>query len=60
MDKSVTLTDFNAPREPGALGECVPPAMEITWPDAGIGIAVVVAAAVLVAALWQMRRRDVT
>lgn len=49
---------FNAPCEPGAIGECVPPTMEITRQDAGIGIVVV--AVLLVAALWQMRRRDVT
>jgi hypothetical protein len=60
MDKSVELVDWSAPCEStSVLDECVQPTMEITWQDAGIGMGVVLAA-VLVAAMWQMRQRDVT
>jgi ABC-2 type transport system permease protein len=60
LDKSVVLTDWNAPcTSTGPFGECVQPTMEITWQDAGLGMGVVVAA-VLLAAMWQMRQRDVT
>jgi len=59
LDTSVTLRDFTAPCEPGLGGDCVPPTMEITWQQSGVGIAVVVAL-LLGAAMWQMRRRDVT
>lgn len=60
MDKSVELTDWNAPcTDVGAFGECVAPTMEITWQQSGTGMAVVLAV-VLAAAMWQMRQRDVT
>jgi ABC-type transport system involved in multi-copper enzyme maturation permease subunit len=60
MNQSVTLYDWSGPCESfGDFGECVQPTMEITWQVAGLGLA----AAVIVmvgAAMWQMRRRDVT
>jgi ABC-type transport system involved in multi-copper enzyme maturation permease subunit len=60
IDKSVELTDWNAPCEStGAFGECASPTMEITWQDSGIGMGVALAA-LLVVAMWQMRQRDVT
>jgi ABC-2 type transport system permease protein len=59
MDKSTVLTDWSAPCSPGPSGECTQPTLEITWQDAGIGMAVVLVV-VLVAAMWQMRQRDVT
>jgi ABC-type transport system involved in multi-copper enzyme maturation permease subunit len=60
LQGSVTLVDFQAPCEPtGSVDECIQPTMEITWQLAGLGIGAI--AVVLVgAAMWQMRRRDVT
>jgi ABC-2 type transport system permease protein len=59
MDRSVELTDWNAPCNPGPGGECTQPTIEITWQHAGTGMAVVFVV-VLVAAMLQMRQRDVT
>lgn len=59
LEKSVELTDWQACNNVVAVSECQPPTMEITWQVAGVGIAAVVAL-VLGAALWQLRRRDVT
>jgi ABC-type transport system involved in multi-copper enzyme maturation permease subunit len=59
MNGRVELTDFSAPCQVGRFGECVQPTLEITWQGAGIGLAAVVALMVG-AAMWQMRRRDVT
>lgn len=58
LDKKVTLYDYTACERTGAFGECEQ-TMEITWQVAGVGLAAVVAV-LLGAALWQMRRRDVT
>lgn len=60
MNGSVRLTDFNAPCgfiAPG--GDCVQPALVITWPVAGLGIAGVLLL-MLFAAMWHIRHRDVT
>jgi ABC-2 type transport system permease protein len=59
MERSMVLTDWNAPCVPHPSGDCVQPNFEITWQMAGTGIGTV-AAVVLVAAMWQMRQRDVT
>ncbi|QSB15089.1 ABC transporter permease subunit [Natronosporangium hydrolyticum] len=60
LDGSVLITDWGG----GCVGfdddgSCVQPTLEIGWQLSGLGIAVVVAL-VLGAALWRMRRRDVT
>jgi hypothetical protein len=58
MERSVTLENFESCQFT-PFGGCQPETMEITWQASGIGMAVLVA--VLVgAAMWHMRRRDVT
>ena len=57
MDKSVKLEDFRSCEL--VQGNCVPKTMVITWHHSGY-IFAVITAAVLVAAFWSMRRRDVT
>lgn len=60
LDGSLVLRDFNAPCDSfSRFGECEPPTLEITWQAAGIGIGAVTLL-LLAAALWQIRRRDVT
>lgn len=59
LQRSVVLTDWNAPCVPSPSGECAQPTFEITWQMAGVGMVAVVAA-VLAVAMWQMRQRDVT
>jgi ABC-2 type transport system permease protein len=60
MDGSVELRDWMAPCDRlDEQGVCIVPTMEITWQVAGVGLLAVVAL-VLGAAMWQMRRRDVT
>lgn len=60
LEKSVELVDYRAPCEQtSVLDECLSPTMEITWQTAGVGLAGVVVL-LLVAGVWQMRRRDVT
>jgi ABC-2 type transport system permease protein len=59
MARSVELVDWSAPCLPGPGGECEQPTFEITWQMAGLGLGAV-AAVVLVAAMLQMRQRDVT
>lgn len=58
MQKKVTLQDWRS-CEAVFTGECRPATMDITWQDSGLllaaGVAVVVGAA-----MWAMRRRDVT
>jgi hypothetical protein len=58
MEKSVTLQDFGS-CDFTILDGCQPATMEITWRSSGIGMAVLVAALVG-AAMWHMRTRDVT
>jgi ABC-type transport system involved in multi-copper enzyme maturation permease subunit len=58
MSKKVTLEDYKSCDFSG-YGGCEPPTMDITWPMAGgLGLAAVVV--VLGAAMWTMRRRDIT
>jgi ABC-2 type transport system permease protein len=59
MDKSVVLSDWNAPCIPQPNGDCLQPTIELTWQHAGIGMTALLAV-VLVVTMWQMRQRDVT
>lgn len=60
LDKTAVLRDWSVPCIPsGESGECEVPQYEITWQVAGVGMAVLVAL-LLGAAMWQIRRRDVT
>jgi hypothetical protein len=60
LDGSVELFDFSASCvATGPFEECALPRMVITWPAAGLVLAAAVGL-VLGAAMWQMRRRDVT
>lgn len=59
MRKSVTFRDFSTCEPVGQFGMCEPATMEVTWQTAGTGIGVVVVG-LLGAAMWHMRRRDVT
>ncbi|MFI5493248.1 ABC transporter permease subunit [Actinoplanes sp. NPDC051859] len=58
MDKSYKITDWNAPCLNSATG-CEPPTMTIEWPAAG-GLFAVTVAAVIAAAMWTLRSRDIT
>ena len=58
MEKKVTLQDFDA-CDFSARGGCQPATLDITWQQSGVLFAVVTAA-ILLAALWTMRRRDIT
>jgi ABC-type transport system involved in multi-copper enzyme maturation permease subunit len=57
MEKKVTLQDYRSCEF--VMGECHPKTMELTWRGSGVlfGVTAVV---LLGAALWTMRRRDVT
>jgi ABC-2 type transport system permease protein len=59
MHRSVTFHDFRGCDWSAGPGPCEPATMEVTWQTAGIGILAVVALLVG-AAMWHMRRRDVT
>jgi ABC-2 type transport system permease protein len=58
MDKKVTLQDWRS-CEMSFSGQCEPAKMDITWHDSGLLIAAGVVV-VVGAALWAMRRRDIT
>jgi hypothetical protein len=58
MDKRLVLQDYNS-CDFSLVGECRPPEFIITWQQSGVLFAVATAA-VLAAALWTMRRRDIT
>jgi ABC-2 type transport system permease protein len=60
LEKSLVIQDWSAPcLTSPTTGECAVPQYEITWQVAGVGMAAVVVL-LLGAAMWQMRRRDVT
>lgn len=58
MQKKVTLQDYRA-CEVSFTGECRPDTMDVVWQDSAVLLAVGVVL-VVGAALWVMRRRDVT
>lgn len=58
MEKKITLQDYEA-CQISYSGECRPDSMDIVWQDSAILLAVGVVV-VVGAALWVMRRRDVT
>jgi hypothetical protein len=58
MDKRLVLQDFDS-CDFSLVGECRPPEFVMTWQHSGAVFAVTVAA-VLAAAVWAMRRRDIT
>jgi ABC-2 type transport system permease protein len=58
MQKKITLEDWNACQY-AYTGECKPKTMDITWHDSAVLFSVGVLLA-LVAAVWAMRRRDIT
>jgi hypothetical protein len=58
MDKRLVLRNFDACNF-SITGECRPPEFVMTWQQSGVVFAVA-AAAILGAALWAMRRRDIT
>ena len=57
MDKEVTLQNYNG-CDFSSQG-CVPPELTLTWPMAG-GLMAFVLVAVVGAAMWTMRNRDIT
>jgi hypothetical protein len=60
LERSVKVYDYSAPCVVGGpFGACQPPAFEITWQMAGVGMAGLVVL-VVGAALWHIRSRDVT
>ncbi|MFC6015347.1 ABC transporter permease subunit [Plantactinospora solaniradicis] len=58
MDKKVTLRNFDA-CQASFSGECRPATFDITWQNSSILLAVSLVL-VLGAAIWSMRRRDIT
>jgi hypothetical protein len=58
MQQKVTLTDYNACNF-SYNGECKPDTFDITWQTSSILLAVGVVVTVG-AAMWAMRRRDIT
>jgi hypothetical protein len=59
MRKEWKVFDYNAPCEYSAANGCETPWMMITWPMAGIVMAAVVGL-VTAAAMWTIRKRDIT
>ncbi|MDI6098818.1 ABC transporter permease subunit [Actinoplanes sp. NEAU-A12] len=59
LEKEWEVLDYNAPCDFSAVNGCEPPSMVITWQMAGIAMLAVVGL-VTMAAMWTMRKRDIT
>ena len=59
MDKTYTVTDYQSCDYSVSSNGCEPDTMDITWQMSGVALAVALVV-VVGAALWTMRRRDIT
>jgi hypothetical protein len=58
LQKEVTIEDYNS-CDFSAVGGCQPPTLTITWQMAG-GVMAAVLVVIVGAAIWTMRKRDIT